>query len=150
MMHTPKERTLSWLTLLGWMAVIFLLSSEGHDISSGRSDTFVHALQSIGITWQTDLLTFLVRKSAHITAYFILGILAYNVVRLHQQAIQWRIITSISIVALYAISDEFHQLFVPGRSGEVRDVLIDSIAGICGIVIAHYLYSRHTLNKSRK
>lgn len=140
----------SYVLLLAWMAVIFILSSEGHDISSSRSNTFVHALQSTGVTWQTDFLTFLVRKSAHITAYCILGILAYNVMRLHRLSTQWRIIASSALVVLYAISDEFHQLFVSGRSGEVRDILIDSVAGICGILIAHYIYSKHILRKSLK
>ena len=141
---------ISYILLLVWMAVIFLLSSEGHDISSGRSDTVVYALQSAGITWQEDLLTFLVRKSAHITAYFILGVLTYNVIRLHRLSTRWHIAISIAVVVLYAISDELHQLFVPGRSGEVRDVIIDSTAGICGILIAHYIYSKHILRKSLK
>lgn len=140
----------SYILLLSWMTVIFLLSSEGHDISSGRSNTFVHALQSVGVTGQTDLLTFLVRKSAHVTAYFILGILAYNVARLHRLSIRWRLAICTAIIALYAISDELHQLFVPGRSGEVRDVLIDSIAGILGIVITHYVYSKYILRKNQK
>ena len=36
---------------------------------------------------------------------------------------------------LYAMSDEFHQLFVPGRSGEIRDICIDSLGALLGIII---------------
>lgn len=133
---------ISYILLLSWMAVIFLLSNEGHDISSGRSDTFVYALQSAGITWQVDLLTFLVRKSAHITAYFILGVLAYNVIRLYRLSTQWRIVISIGIAMLYACTDEVHQMFVSGRSGEVRDVLIDTAGAAVGVVVYAALSSR--------
>ena len=40
---------------------------------------------------------------------------------------------------LYACSDEFHQLFIPGRSGEFRDVMIDSTGGIIGIVFTTFI-----------
>lgn len=40
-----------------------------------------------------------------------------------------------AFVLLYAVSDEFHQRFVPGRSSEVRDVMIDTTAGVVGVGI---------------
>lgn len=45
------------------------------------------------------------------------------------------ILVSVAIVFLYAISDEFHQYFVPGRSSEIRDVLIDTTAGVVGVIV---------------
>lgn len=42
---------------------------------------------------------------------------------------------ALGICILYAISDEFHQLFVPGRGGQIRDVLIDSTGAIVGVAI---------------
>ena len=87
----------------------------------------------------TDLLTFLVRKSAHITAYFIFGILVYNAVRLYRWPVRRTLLISMGVVLLYAISDEFHQYFVPGRSAEVRDVLIDTTAGVVGVLLALYV-----------
>lgn len=114
-----------------------MLSSEGSDTSSGRSDAIVQTVKSwgIGSGSETDVMTFLVRKSAHSIAYFIFGILAFNAVRLLGLSTTKKILLSIGIVVLYAMSDELHQLFVPGRSAELRDVLIDSIAGTVGVVV---------------
>ncbi len=133
----------SYALLLSWMAMIFILSSEGHSVSSGRSDAIVHTLQSIGITGQTDLLTFMTRKAAHTVAYFILGVLALNVVRQYQLPRKFTLLISVGVVVLYAASDELHQLYVPGRSGEIRDVLIDSVAGLLGVLLAYCIYSRY-------
>lgn len=141
---------ISYTLLLGWMVVIFVLSSEGHNTSSGRSDAIVQALQSIGVSWQTDLLTFLTRKAAHTVAYLMLGALAFNVVRQHRLSGRMTVAVSVLVVALYAMSDELHQLFVPERSGEVRDVLIDSVAGLLGVLLAKFVYSRYLLHKSQR
>lgn len=132
------------------MGVIFLLSSEGHDVSSGRSDAIVHALQSFGVGWQVDLLTFLTRKAAHTVAYAILGVLTYNVLWQQGLSLRVRLGASIAIVVLYAVSDELHQLYTPGRSSELRDVIIDSVAGIAGLLLAHIVYTKYMLRKSQK
>lgn len=51
------------------------------------------------------------------------------------------ILIPLIICLLYSISDEFHQLFIVGRSGEVRDVLIDTIGALTGIY-GYYLIKR--------
>lgn len=142
----------SYVLLIGWMCVIFFLSSEGNAASTGRSDTIVEALRFLGISGQTDLLTFITRKSAHFFAYLTLGVLTYSALRLHKLTPKFTIAICAAIVVLFAISDEIHQLFVPGRSGEVRDVIIDSVAGIIGIGLAGvyfaYRSKRITANKN--
>ena len=140
---------ISYALLLGWMVVIFALSSEGHDASTGRSDVIVQVLQSMGASWQTDLLTFLTRKAAHTVAYLVLGVLAYNVMRQYRLSNRVVVAVSAAVVVAYAVSDELHQLFVPGRSGEVRDVLIDSTAGLLGVLLAKFVYSKYLLHKSQ-
>lgn len=124
---------INYTLLILWLFVIFFLSSEGHDASSGRSDAVVEVVRTLGATGATDVLTFLVRKSAHITAYFILGLLTVNVLRLYKLRIRSMVIIASVFVLLYAISDEFHQQFVPGRSSEARDVMIDTTAGVVGV-----------------
>ncbi len=126
---------LNYTLLILWLVVIFFLSSEGHDASSGRSDAVVEVVRTLGATGATDVLTFLVRKSAHITAYFILGLLTVNVLRLYTLRIRSIVMIASAFVLLYAVSDEFHQRFVPGRSSEVRDVMIDTTAGVVGVGI---------------
>lgn len=123
------------------MLVIFYLSSEGHDASSGRSDEIVNALKQYVATVPTDFLTFLTRKAAHTIAYLILGIFMFQVVSAYRAGpLKVRtVLFSIGFVLLYAISDEFHQSFVPGRAPMVTDVLIDTTAASLSILISHFI-----------
>ena len=81
-----------------------------------------------------EKLQFIVRKSAHFIGYIILGILASGLI-LQYENINKKYLLAFLICVIYAISDEIHQLFVPGRSGQVRDVLIDSAGSFLGIII---------------
>ena len=126
-----------------WMVVIFLLSNEPSSVSSERSGAIVEVVKTLGTSLPNDVLTFITRKLAHIIAYFILGILMFLVVRAYTPNARWAIFTSILFVCLYAITDEFHQTFVPGRSGEVRDVLIDTIAGAFGVFVTYSIVRWH-------
>ena len=124
------------------MFVIFLMSNEIAGTSSARSNEIVRTIQSIGVSAPADILTFLVRKAAHISAYFILGILIFNLLKEYDLAIKKMIFISIGIAMLYACTDEIHQMVVPGRSGEVRDVLIDTAGAAVGVVVYAALSSR--------
>lgn len=135
-----RSLLISYGLLIAWALVIFYLSSEGSDASSGRSDVIVRTIQAIGASWPQDVLTFITRKAAHITAYFIFGGLAYNVIRHYKLPVRRALLASGALVLVYAMSDEFHQLFVPGRSGELRDVLIDTTAGVVGVAVAYVLH----------
>lgn len=124
------------------MLVIFFMSSEVAGTSSARSNEIVRTIQSIGVSAPADLLTFLVRKAAHIGAYFVLGILLLILLKEYGLAVKKMIFISIGIAMLYACTDEIHQMFVPGRSGEVRDVLIDAAGAAVGVVVYAALSSR--------
>jgi VanZ family protein len=124
------------------MLVIFLMSNEIAGTSSARSDEIVRTIQSIGVSAPADLLTFLVRKAAHISAYFVLGILLFNLLKEYGLGVKKMIFISIAIAMLYACTDEVHQVFVSGRSGEVRDVLIDTAGAAVGVVVYTALSSR--------
>ena len=124
------------------MLVIFLMSSEVAGTSSARSDEIVRTIQSIGVNAPTDLLTFLVRKAAHISAYFVLGILLFNLLKEYDLGARKMIFISVAIAMLYACTDEVHQVFVSGRSGEVRDVLIDTAGAAVGVAVYAALLSR--------
>ena len=109
-----------WLPALCCMALIFFLSSlSGSSLSNfGSLDVFI-------------------KKGAHITEYAILYFLLF---RAFQSLMVTRkaLIVSAVIAVLYAISDEYHQTFVPLREGTVRDVLIDSI----GIFLMYLILRR--------
>lgn len=142
------QKFYSMAMLLIWTALIFILSSESADISSQRSGLLVGILEPITSGAPEGILTFLIRKSAHIFLYFVLGVLIYNVVRQYTLQARKAIVVSIAIACTYAISDEVHQTFVPGRSGEARDVLIDTTAASAG-VIACYGLNRRILSRKR-
>lgn len=133
-----------------WMAVIFTLSHQPAAVSSGQSGVIVGHLQQAIPGVSTAILTFLVRKSAHIIAYFILGILMYRALRITIRRWRTRTVASFALLScsLYAVTDEIHQLFVPGRSGELRDVMIDSIAALVGVGLCTWMMRWRSLRKS--
>ena len=108
--RVPATRALSlWLPVIAWAAVIFALSS----------------IPSLGTglgTWDLVL-----RKLAHATEYAILGALLVRALG-HASA-------AFAAGVAYAISDEIHQTFVPGREGAPLDVLIDAIGVAVGIAL---------------
>ncbi len=86
--------------------------------------------------------SFIIRKLAHFSIFLLLGFFSYmSIVSYKKPKRALKVTFSSMFCLLYAISDEFHQLFVPGRSGEVRDVCIDFSGAILGIVICLILFS---------
>lgn len=91
---------------------------------------------------EEGLVSFVVRKGAHFLEYLVLGISLFWTVRdLRKRAsfgIPW------AVGALYAVTDEVHQYFVPGRSCELRDVLIDACGVAAGVAIVWWRRRRAT------
>ncbi|MBU3964982.1 VanZ family protein [Patescibacteria group bacterium] len=111
---------INWLFLIFWMGLIFYLSSR--------------PFLSSGFTPKED---FILRKIAHIGEFAILTFLFYRAFKNHKifsNPIFWSAIFSI----FYAVSDEAHQLFVPGRAGKAEDIIINGI----GVLIAAGLVRR--------
>ena len=81
-----------------------------------------------------------VRKGAHLSEFAILALLFWRALEkpIPGAPRPWRwtvAIRTVLLVALYASSDEFHQLFVPSRDASVRDVMIDTAGGILGLIL---------------
>ena len=135
-----KIKILPWTLVILWMAVIFLFShqpaTESSDLSSGITKTIADIITSTApdIKLNQESLHFFIRKCAHFGVYLILGILIANSLSHYNMSGLKVILLAFLICGLYAISDEIHQLYVPGRSGQVSDVLIDSSGGLVGIL----------------
>lgn len=126
------------------MALIFYLSSQNAEISSETSGSVIESVAGIFYPGFLDMsaaeqyeivgaFQFIVRKTAHFSLYAVLGVLSFlSVISYRNLKYRFRISISAGICLLYASSDEFHQLFVSGRSAEIRDVCID----FCGSLIA--------------
>lgn len=77
----------------------------------------------------------LVRKGAHFTIYTILGMSLVTFLCTYKLADKKRMLISLCIGIGYAISDEIHQIFIPGRTALVIDVFIDTAGAILGILL---------------
>ena len=132
---------LSWTAVLVWLVLIFNLSSQAAEhsgaLSKGLTRIIVGALEKVAPESHFDLNQFdhLVRKNAHFMAYLVLSVLVINAKR-RSRLKGWRsFFLALGFCILYAISDEIHQLYVPGRSGQIRDVLIDGSGVLVGSII---------------
>ena len=88
-----------------------------------------------------------VRKSAHFSIYLCLGFWTYLFFKTISFEEKTRILSSLGFSFLYACTDEIHQVFVPGRAGEIRDVCIDTCGALFGIII---IYAISKLIKKKK
>lgn len=85
---------------------------------------------------QLETLNFLIRKLSHFTEYAVLGGLGYLAFMLGLQQPQQRALwLALVCSTLYALTDEFHQVFVPGRQAMLTDVLIDALGALAVILI---------------
>ena len=111
-----------------WMIFIFIMSHTNGNDSSNQSN-FIAQIILRFINIDLNTLTFVIRKIAHMCEYAILFLLIYY--GLHKTfKYQYYLLISLILTFLYACSDEFHQTFIPGRSGQFKDVLIDTIGMI--------------------
>jgi len=130
-----------WLPILFWMGLIFT--------ASGDTLSFKHSSRIIApiLRWlfphlandTVQLIVFLVRKCAHLTEYAVLAWLFWRAMRkpMRNDPRPWKwneAFIALACVALYATSDEIHQVFVPARQGSVLDVLIDTSGAALGLV----------------
>ena len=136
-----NKKILTIILILIWMCIVFKFSSqpstESSQLSGGITKTilnFFNVLEGKTIEQQSQIET-IVRKLAHYSIYTIGGILIISHVNLYKISANKKVIVSQLIGTLYAATDEIHQLFVPGRSGEIRDVCLDSLGVITGIII---------------
>lgn len=142
------QKPKSWLLfvlLIFQMIFIFVMSSFGPDSSNAQSGSIVQVISHFLPKSNAYDLVFLVRKTAHFIEYAILGLLFYlniksftsdsNHIEHPRQALASIPILAVLASALYACTDEFHQLFVPGRSGQLFDVFVDTLGALTGILL---------------
>ncbi len=142
-----------WAAVGAWMGAIFTFSTDAFSaahttpvIAPLLSALFPHLAQEhvLGIATAA-------RKLGHVGEYFILGALLMRAFpRAHGAAgARGRIHRSIVIAILYAISDEWHQSFVPSRSTSAADVSIDAEGAICGVLWLHWREWRASVKRNR-
>ena len=140
-------RYVLWTLVVAVMVFIFSHSAKSAEQSTKTSGEVAKTVLSIVVkdfktlpeTEQqkaVDSLQFIVRKSAHFSVFSALGFLCFLAMNTYNIKLKTKFISALTISLLYAISDEIHQLFVPGRAGQIRDVLIDFSGSLTGIIFA--------------
>ena len=136
-------RIVSVALIVVWAVVIFSFSAqpdtESSEISGHVSYRIVKMWNQV-FGWKhsgpeleqmAQKIEYPVRKAAHMSEYAVLALLIFQA------------LTAFDITAAYAVTDEFHQLFVPGRAGRVTDVLIDSAGAFLALLAIHIILYYH-------
>lgn len=137
-----KRIIFAFLIILNCIA-IFIFSAQNAEKSSQTSGVIVNkvvdTVSSVNKKVKKESLknnvTFYVRKLAHFSIYTLLGIWLLNEMNTFKISTLKRIIVCLFFGAMYAISDEFHQSFISGRSQEIRDVCIDTCGVLFGCIL---------------
>lgn len=144
-----KKRKIIFAVLaLLWMGIIFSFSARNGEQSSSDSNKVGTVLGKLLIPQFTEWtdkmqvefavkIDHIVRKTAHVTEYAVLGFLLAQAFMEDKAKLLFRIIMPWCIGALYAATDEIHQLFIPGRSGQISDVLLDSVGVLIGVMVVN-------------
>ena len=153
-------KILSFVPTVFLLFLIFGFSAQNGDTSGSLSfeislflvklaSPLLPAAMSETVLYErAELIHYFVRKAAHMTEYFLLAL------SLQLPLTAWlsgwlkpklRILTGFAATVLFAALDEFHQTFVPGRSGNFTDVCIDStgafIASLC-LILFYSIYQK--------
>ncbi|MCE5286409.1 MAG: VanZ family protein [Pelosinus sp.] len=143
-----------WGVVFLWLVLIFALSAqpaERSDLLSKRITGIIAGAISWIASLDIDAKTInglisvwnnVVRKFAHGWVYFILGILVIKAITYTRLTGFKAYVLTLVFCSIYAASDEFHQLFVPGRSGQISDVLIDLLGAVFGMVVYWFFKNR--------
>ena len=143
MIKVNKRKILKWLALITWMIIIYHFSNTPNsgDETLGIIEKIIPTVKS---TNTLETINYIIRKLAHITEYFILAYLANSLIKEYTKK-KTNFLTLIFCL-IYAITDEFHQSLVIGRTATPKDVIIDQI-GTSIYLIINYLKSKKTTSK---
>ena len=127
---------LRWLPALGWMALIFVGSTDvlSHAHTSRFVEPFLRWLFRGSLSAETiEEIHFLIRKTGHLCEYAVLCVLYWWALGPSTEIRRagW----AIFLAACFASTDEFHQSFVPSRGASVHDVMIDTAGAAVGLGI---------------
>lgn len=141
---------LSWIAVVAMAGIIFWMSANtGTNINQGLGiiSAIKGFLSSIALSifgHEVD-----VSPVGHFTEYFIFGVLLLNALRFHMPL--WRAaLIALLIGSSYGVTDEIHQYFVPDRSCDPMDWLVDTIAVGIGALICRYAVKKTSERKKTK
>lgn len=147
--------------IIAWCATIFRLSGMNSESSNGASIGIVEkaitkvldATNEAGITdahpdeeklaKAAAFINAPLRKVVHATVYFVLALLLLTISRVIFGSKKYLLSCTITILLcfVFAMTDEYHQTFVDGRTGQMMDVMIDTTGACIGaLLFSSYYY----------
>jgi len=136
------RKILAWLIVVLWMMLIFYFSqqpvSDSRDLSSNITNQLIEIAEKVTPleNVQESQVHHLVRKNAHFIIYFVFGIFALLALKLTGLKHSRSAIIALLLCMIYAVTDEYHQLFVDGRGAQLKDIFIDWSGAATGITVA--------------
>lgn len=128
-----------------WASIIIFLTLQPADASSSLSGEITlilyNIVKQIGLSLSIETFHLMVRKLAHFTEYFILGLLTFLALVQYPISFKRKLIVIFIFGLMFACLDEAIQIFIDGRAGSVRDVLIDSAGVLFSIMIITGIFS---------
>ncbi len=106
---------------------------------------FIASAQPEGSALMPDfggLRDLIIKKGGHLLFYALLGAALLHGLSAEQAPSRPRALAALLLALLYAVSDEFHQTFVPGREGRWQDVVIDTVGATFGLIVYAALFVR--------
>jgi VanZ family protein len=140
-------KPMSFLPAFFMMYVIYYFSSQDGVTSAGlslkvsvkvvelASRIFDHPLTHSELMQYADLIHFLIRKCAHVTLYFLLAISVSFPLYVYGLRGIWLMLVAGGFCIAFACGDEYHQSLVEGRGPSSKDVLIDSVGVVIGVLL---------------
>ena len=136
------------------MGIIFSFSQDTGEVSTKKSshviETGINIVMKLTANHYTEeqienfivKSVYLVRKLAHLIEYFVLGLLFINVIKDYTSISLKKSLFILGACFLYALTDEGHQMLIPGRDGKIVDVLIDTLGSFLGIISYYLIYHK--------
>lgn len=139
-----REIIKAWLPVALWMAVMFFGSTDlmSAEHTSRFLTPFLRWLNPEISPVAVAQVHLLVRKAAHVTEYAILTGLLFRALRGLVGGFWWRAAVALVSAMIFAAADEFHQTFIPSRTGSIYDILVDYCGALTGILICRMLVLR--------
>ena len=137
-----RRKAILWTLVILNMAAIFIFSARNAEESSAQSGFIVSLLAPLFGGNVPEWLETLVRKCAHFTEFALLGAWAGLLSLEYGRHWLWGAV----FASLYAVTDEVHQLFVPGRACQAFDWLVDTCGHLAGAGLAALIRKRRKRN----
>ncbi len=144
-MKTHVFRVIMTVLLICTLFTIFRFSSQNGTQSKGISTKVTEFILSFSQKYQEadakektqirNRTNAIIRKVAHFSIYTLLGFLLMGLMTKTKIKEKWRILITVGLGIIYAILDEFHQSFSPGRTPKITDVYIDTLGIILGVLL---------------